>query len=41
VQVAGPQNAPAPDGIEVALRKALTDAGVRLVAIDPALAISR
>jgi hypothetical protein len=41
VQIAGPKNEAPPDGTEAALRKGLTDAGLKIVAVDPASALSR
>jgi hypothetical protein len=41
VQIAGPKNVAPPDGVEEALRKGLTDVGLRIVATDPASALSR
>jgi hypothetical protein len=40
-QVAGPKNAPAPDGAHDALLRDLAAAGLRIIATDPAAALSR
>jgi hypothetical protein len=41
VQVVGPKNAEPPNGAEVALLKGLGDAGVKIVATDPASALTQ
>jgi hypothetical protein len=40
-QIAGPKNAPAPDGAHDALLRDLAVAGLRIIATDPAAALSR